>query len=65
MKFYLVCSALLAFIAMECIGLYWMTTGSLPPLLARVDPTVLWWVSMGVMAAAIWALVSMMKNGLE
>lgn len=59
MKFYLTIAALLAFLAMECIGLYWLTTGSLPPPLLRVEPTVLVAGTVGVIIAFLWALVSM------
>ncbi len=62
MKFYLTVAAMLAFIAMECTGVYWMMTGSLPPPLLRVDPTVLAGLAAGVAVAFIWALVSMFST---
>ncbi len=62
MKFYLTVAAMLAFIAMECTGVYWMMTGSLPPPLLRVDPTVLVAGTVGVTIAFIWALVSMFNH---
>ena len=62
MKFYLTITAMLAFIAMECAGVYWLMTGSLPPPLVRVDPTVLAWLVAGVSAGFIWALYSMFSH---
>jgi hypothetical protein len=62
MKFYLTITALLAFLAMECTGVYWLMTGSLPPALTRVDPTVLVAGTVGVTIAFIWALVSMFNH---
>ena len=65
MRFYIICAALIAFIAMECTGVYWMMNGSLPPPLLRVDPTVLAWLAAGVTLGAAGALYSMFKYGVE
>ena len=62
MRFYLITAAMLAFLAMECSGVYWLSTGSLPPPLTRVDPTVLAWLAVGVTAGFLWALVSMFTH---
>ena len=62
MKYYLTITAMLAFLAMECAGVYWLMTGSLPPPLVRVDPTVLAWLAAGVTAGFIWSLVSMFTH---
>jgi hypothetical protein len=62
MRFYLTITAMLAFLAMECAGVYWLMTGSLPSPLLRVDPTVLAWLTVGVTVGFLWALVSMLTH---
>ena len=65
MKYYYILASLLAFLAMECVGVYWLSTGHLPPLLVRVDPTVLVWGSMGILVATVWAMGTMITSGIE
>jgi len=63
MKYHLTTAFLLAFIAMECVGIYWLLTGSLPHLLARVDPTVLVACAMGIGGGTVGLVYSMANKG--
>lgn len=42
-RFYLMCVVMIAIIIAELVGVYWLSAGSLPPLLLGVDSTVLGW----------------------